>query len=91
MAAPKWFREVWHGRENEKAGAGWQRRHMRCSGSFAGGMRGGQGQSSQPSSEQSSQLTEQPRYKAFEKFYETYDVKEGDGMYLAPEARVVLW
>ena len=27
----------------------------------------------------------------FEKFYETYDVKEGDGMYLAPEARVVLW
>ena len=27
----------------------------------------------------------------FEKFYETYDVKEGDGMYLAPEDRIALW
>lgn len=27
----------------------------------------------------------------FEEFYETYDVKEGDGMYLAPEARIALW
>ena len=27
----------------------------------------------------------------FEEFYETYDVKEGDGMYLAPDERVVLW
>ena len=24
-------------------------------------------------------------------FYETYGVKEGDGMYLAPEDRVVIW
>ncbi len=27
----------------------------------------------------------------FDEFYETYDVKEGDGMYLAPEDRVVVW
>lgn len=27
----------------------------------------------------------------FEEFYETYDVKEGDGMYLAPDARIALW
>ncbi len=27
----------------------------------------------------------------FEEFYETYDVKEGDGMYLAPEDRLVIW
>ena len=27
----------------------------------------------------------------FEEFYETYGAKEGDGMYLAPEARVALW
>lgn len=27
----------------------------------------------------------------FEKFYETYDVKEGDGMYLAPKDRVSVW
>ena len=27
----------------------------------------------------------------FEEFYKTYDVKEGDGMYLAPEARIALW
>ncbi len=27
----------------------------------------------------------------FEEFYETYDVKEGDNMYLAPEDRVTLW
>lgn len=27
----------------------------------------------------------------FEKFYETYGVKEGDGMYLAPEARLSVW
>ena len=27
----------------------------------------------------------------FEEFYETYDVQEGDGMYLAPDARVVIW
>ena len=27
----------------------------------------------------------------FEEFYQTYDVKEGDGMYLAPEARLVFW
>lgn len=27
----------------------------------------------------------------FEKFYETYDVKESDGMYLAPNARIALW
>ena len=27
----------------------------------------------------------------FEEFYEAYDVKEGDGMYLAPEDRIALW
>ena len=27
----------------------------------------------------------------FEEFYETYDAKEGDGMYLAPDARIALW
>ena len=27
----------------------------------------------------------------FEEFYQTYDVKEGDGMYLAPENRLVFW
>jgi len=27
----------------------------------------------------------------FDEFYETYDVKEGDGMYLAPEDRIVIW
>ena len=27
----------------------------------------------------------------FEEFYRTYDVKEGDGMYLAPDARIALW
>ena len=27
----------------------------------------------------------------FEKFYEIYDVKEGDGMYLAPDERIALW
>lgn len=27
----------------------------------------------------------------FEEFYRTYDVQEGDGMYLAPEARLVFW
>ena len=27
----------------------------------------------------------------FEEFYETYDVKEGDGMHLAPDARIALW
>lgn len=27
----------------------------------------------------------------FEEFYETYDVKEGDNMYLAPENRLVVW
>lgn len=27
----------------------------------------------------------------FQEFYDTYDVKEGDAMYLAPEDRVVLW
>lgn len=26
-----------------------------------------------------------------DEFYETYDVQEGDGMYLAPEDRIVLW
>lgn len=29
--------------------------------------------------------------KNFEEFYETFDVKEGDGMYLAPEKRVQIW
>ena len=27
----------------------------------------------------------------FEEFYQTYDVGEGDGMYLAPEVRLVFW
>ena len=27
----------------------------------------------------------------FEEFYETYDVQEGDGMYLATDARIVMW
>ena len=27
----------------------------------------------------------------FDEFYETYDVKEGDTMYLAPEDRIVVW
>ena len=27
----------------------------------------------------------------FEEFYETYDVQEGDGMYLAPEDRIPIW
>ncbi|MDD4075747.1 MAG: M13 family metallopeptidase [Eubacteriales bacterium] len=27
----------------------------------------------------------------FEKFYETYDIKPGDGMYLAPDNRVAVW
>ena len=27
----------------------------------------------------------------FDEFYETYDVKEGDGMYLAPEDRICVW
>ena len=27
----------------------------------------------------------------FDEFYETYDVKEGDTMYLAQEDRIVVW
>ena len=27
----------------------------------------------------------------FDKFNEVYDIKEGDGMYLAPEDRVIIW
>lgn len=27
----------------------------------------------------------------FEEFYKTYDIKEGDNMYLAPEKRLVIW
>ena len=27
----------------------------------------------------------------FDEFYETYDVQEGDGMYLASDARIVMW
>lgn len=27
----------------------------------------------------------------FDEFYETYDIKEGDGMYLAPEDRIKVW
>lgn len=27
----------------------------------------------------------------FDKFYETYDIQEGDGMYLAPENRILIW
>ena len=30
-------------------------------------------------------------FQQFEKFYEVFDVKEGDGMYLAPERRVGIW
>jgi putative endopeptidase len=30
-------------------------------------------------------------FQMFEEFYETYGVKEGDGMYLAPDARIALW
>jgi len=26
-----------------------------------------------------------------QEFYDTYDVKEGDGMYLAPEDRISIW
>lgn len=29
--------------------------------------------------------------KKFDEFYETYNVSEGDGMYLAPEDRVIIW
>lgn len=27
----------------------------------------------------------------FDEFYETYDIKEGDGMYIAPEKRIAVW
>ena len=27
----------------------------------------------------------------FDEFLKQYDIKEGDGMYLAPEARLVFW
>ena len=27
----------------------------------------------------------------FDEFCEAYDVKEGDGMYLAPEDRLLIW
>ena len=27
----------------------------------------------------------------FDKFVETYDIKEGDGMYVAPEDRIAIW
>ena len=27
----------------------------------------------------------------FEKFYETFDIGPGDGMYLAPEDRIPVW
>ena len=27
----------------------------------------------------------------FDKFLETYDIQEGDGMYLAPEDRIAVW
>ncbi len=27
----------------------------------------------------------------FDEFYETYDIKEGDGMYIAPENRIKIW
>ena len=30
-------------------------------------------------------------YQQFEEFYETYDIKEGDMMYIAPEDRIVIW
>ncbi len=48
-----------------------------------------------------SQLTQDPHplnysrtnvpVQQFEEFYETYDIKEGDGMYLAPEDRLLVW
>lgn len=30
-------------------------------------------------------------FQQFDEFMEAYDVKEDDGMYLAPEARLVIW
>lgn len=30
-------------------------------------------------------------FQQFDRFLETYDVKEGDGMYLAPEDRLIIW
>ena len=27
----------------------------------------------------------------YDEFYEAFDVKEGDGMYLAPEDRILIW
>lgn len=27
----------------------------------------------------------------FDEFYDTFDVKEGDNMYLAPEDRILVW
>lgn len=27
----------------------------------------------------------------FSEFYDSYGVKEGDGMYLAPESRIAIW
>ena len=30
-------------------------------------------------------------HKQFQEFYDTYGIKEGDGMYLAPEDRVAVW
>jgi putative endopeptidase len=27
----------------------------------------------------------------FDEFYEVYDIKKGDGMYIAPEDRVFIW
>lgn len=27
----------------------------------------------------------------FDEFYETYGIKEGDNMYLAPEDRILVW
>ena len=27
----------------------------------------------------------------FDEFYETYDIQEGDGMYIAPEDRIKIW
>ena len=27
----------------------------------------------------------------FDEFYQTFNVKEGDGMYLAPEDRLIIW
>ena len=31
------------------------------------------------------------RLQQFDEFYETYGIKEGDGMYLAPEKRIRVW